>query len=393
MEFAALVVAGGGGTRAGAGTPKQYRPIRGEPVLRHSLRLFTDHHAVGTVQAVIRNEDVAAFERASAGLPKCLPAVAGGATRQASVLAGLESLVRAAPRFVLVHDAARPFADQALLDRAMQSVRISGASIPAIPVSDTIKQVDGNGNVTANIERRALRAVQTPQAFAFETLLAAHRRAAAENLHDFTDDAALMQWAGVPVTTFEGSILNGKLTTPEDFERANAYAAQALGDVRTGMGYDVHAFADGDHDHVTLGGVKIPHNKKLSGHSDADVLLHAITDAILGSIGDGDIGHHFPPSDQKWRGADSAAFVRFAVERVQARGGRIAHIDGTLICEAPKIGPHREAVRASIAEICGIETGRVGVQATTNEGLGFIGRNEGIAAMATVTVRLPWSVK
>ncbi len=391
MEFAALVVAGGGGTRAGAGTPKQYRLIRGEPVLRHSLRLFTDHHAIGAVQAVIRHEDVAAFERASARLPKCLPAVPGGTTRQASVLAGLESLVRTAPRFVLVHDAARPFADQALLDRAMQSVKISGASVPAVAVSDTIKQVDAAGKVTANIERSTLRAVQTPQAFAFDALLAAHRRAAAENLHDFTDDAALMQWAGVPVTTFEGSVLNGKLTTPEDFERADAYAAQMLGDVRTGMGYDVHAFADGDH--VTLGGVKIPHNKKLSGHSDADVLLHAITDAILGSIGDGDIGHHFPPSDQKWRGADSATFARFAAERVHARGGMIAHIDGTLICEAPKIGPHREAMRASIAEICGIETGRVGVQATTNEGLGFIGRNEGIAAMATVTVRLPWSVK
>lgn len=391
MEFAALVVAGGVGTRAGAGTPKQYRLIRGEPVLRHSLRLFTDHHAIGTVQAVIRHEDVAAFERASAGLPKCLPAVPGGTTRQASVLAGLESLVRTAPHFVLVHDAARPFADRALLDRAMQSVRISGASVPAIPVSDTITQVDGKGSVTANIERSALRAVQTPQAFAFDTLLAAHRRAAAESLHDFTDDAALMQWAGVPVATFEGSILNGKLTTPEDFERANAYAAQALGDVRTGMGYDVHAFADGDH--VTLGGVRIPHDKKLSGHSDADVLLHAITDAILGSIGDGDIGHHFPPSDQKWRGADSATFARFAVERLRARGGLIAHIDGTLICEAPKIGPHREAMRAKIAEICGIETGRVGVQATTNEGLGFIGRSEGIAAMAAVTVRLPWSVK
>ena len=360
-------------------------------MLRHSLRLFTDHRGIGAVQAVIRHEDVAAFERASARLPKCLPAVPGGTTRQASVLAGLESLVRTAPRFVLVHDAARPFADAALIERAMHSVKISGASIPAIPVSDTIKQVDGEGNVTANIERSTLRAVQTPQAFAFDRLLAAHRRAAAENRHDFTDDAALMEWAGVPVTTFEGSAVNSKLTTMEDFARADAYAAQVLGDVRTGMGYDVHAFADGDH--VTLGGVKIPHTKKLSGHSDADVLLHAITDALLGAIGDGDIGQHFPPSDQQWRGADSAAFVRFAAERVQALGGMIAHIDGTLICEAPKIGPHREAMRAKIAEICGIETGRVGVQATTNEGLGFIGRGEGIAAMATATVRLPWSAK
>lgn len=388
MEFAAVVVAGGGGTRAGAGPAKQYRLIQGEPVLRQSLRLFTEHRDIGAVQAVIRHEDVEDYERASSGLLKCLPAVPGGTTRQASVLAGLESLARSAPRFVLVHDAARPFADAALVSRAIAAVRSSDASVPAVPVSDTIKQIDSTGKILATIERSVLRAVQTPQVFAFDKLLAAHRRASAENRHDFTDDAALMEWAGTPVTTFAGSNRNAKLTTPEDFERANAYAAQRLGDVRTGTGYDVHAFVEGDH--VTLGGVKIPYHKKLSGHSDADVLLHAITDAILGSIGDGDIGHHFPPSDPKWRGADSAAFVRFAVERVRARGGMIAHIDGTLICEAPKIGPHREAMRERIAAICGIEIGRVGVQATTNEGLGFLGRGEGIAAMATATVRLPW---
>jgi len=388
MEFAALVVAGGGGTRAGAGKPKQYRLIQGEPVLRRSLRLFTDHPDVGAVQAVIRHEDVAEYERASAGLPKCLPAVPGGKTRQASVLAGLESLVRTAPRFVLVHDAARPFAEAALIDRALKAAHMHGASVPAIAVSDTIKRVDGNGIVLANVERNELRAVQTPQVFDFEKLLITHRRASVAGLDAFTDDAALMEWAGVTVATFEGSSGNTKLTTPEDFERANAYAAQMLGDVRTGTGYDVHAFTDGDH--VTLGGVKIPHNSKLSGHSDADVLLHAMTDAILGAIADGDIGHHFPPSNEKWRGAASETFLRFAVDRVHAHGGMIAHLDGTLICEAPKIGPHRDAMRAKIAEICGIEIGRVGVQATTNEGLGFIGRNEGIAAMATATIRLPW---
>jgi 2-C-methyl-D-erythritol 4-phosphate cytidylyltransferase/2-C-methyl-D-erythritol 2,4-cyclodiphosphate synthase len=389
MEFAAVVVAGGGGSRAGTGVPKQYRLLRGEPVLRHSLQLFTDHREIGAVQAVIRHKDVADYARASARLPKCLPAVPGGTTRQASVLAGLERLVPTAPRFVLVHDAARPFADSVLVDRAIASVRRHGASIPAVPVSDTIKRVDAAGRIVANIERSELRAVQTPQAFPFDVLLSAHRLAASEGRHDFTDDAALMEWAGVPVATFEGSPLNTKLTTPEDFERAYAYTAHTLGDIRTGSGYDVHAFKDGDH--VTLGGVRIPHNKMLAGHSDADVLLHAITDAILGAIGDGDIGHHFPPSEQEWRGADSAAFVQFAVERVRARGGMIAHIDGTLICEAPKIGPHRETMRAKIAEICGIEKDRVGVQATTNEGLGFIGRGEGIAAMATATVRLPWS--
>lgn len=391
MEIAALVVAGGGGTRAGGGLPKQYRELGGEPVLRRSLRLFTDHREIGAVQAVIRHEDVAHYERASAGLPKCLPAVPGGRTRQASVLAGLERIEPTAPRFVLVHDAARPFAGSAMIDRAIAAVRESNAAIPAIPVADTIKRVDGHGNVVANVERDQLRAVQTPQAFAFEPLLAAHRRAAAEGLHDFTDDAALMEWTGMPVTTFEGSAANVKLTTPEDFARATAYAAQMLGDVRTGSGYDVHAFTEGDH--VTLGGVRIPHPHALSGHSDADVLLHALTDAILGALADGDIGEHFPPSNAQWRGADSAVFLRFAVERVQARGGMIAHLDGTLICETPKIGPHRAAMRAKIAEICGIEMDRVGVQATTNEGLGFIGRGEGIAAMATATIRLPWAVR
>ncbi len=391
MEFAAIVVAGGGGTRAGAGSPKQYRLIGGEQVLRRSLRLFTDHREVGAVQAVIRHKDVAEYGRASTRLPKCLPAVPGGKTRQASVLAGLENLVPTAPRFVLVHDAARPFADIALIDRAIAAVRKHGAAIPAVPVTDTLKRVDKTGSIVENVERADLRAVQTPQAFEFETLLTAHRRAAQEGLHSFTDDAALMEWAGEPVKIFEGLTSNLKLTTPEDFERANAYAAQTLGDVRTGTGYDVHAFTDGNH--VMLGGVKIQHTKTLSGHSDADVLLHAITDAILGAIADGDIGHHFPPSDAKWRGANSAAFVQFAIKRVRERGGLIAHIDGTLICETPKIGPHRDKMRGKIAEICGIEIGRVGIQATTNEGLGFIGRSEGIAAMATATVRLPWTLK
>lgn len=389
MEFAALVVAGGGGTRAGAGKPKQFRLIAGERVLRHSLRLFTDHREISAVQAVIRPEDQPDYQALSADLSKCLPAVAGGPTRQASVHAGLEALAAAAPSFVLVHDAARPFTGSDLIDRAIAAVRKNAAAIPAIAVTDTIKRVDASGRIIANVERSELRAVQTPQAFRFDELLAAHRKAAAEGRSDFTDDAALMEWTGAAVATFEGSTQNTKLTTADDFARAAAYAASELGDVRTGTGYDVHAFAAGDH--VTLGGVRIPYERSLSGHSDADVLLHAMTDAVLGAIGDGDIGHHFPPSDKQWRGADSSVFLKFAVARIRARGGMIAHLDGTLICEAPKIGPHREAMRARIAEICGIEPGRVGVQATTNEGLGFIGRSEGIAAMAAATIRLPWS--
>lgn len=389
MEFAAIVVAGGDGSRAGAGVPKQFRVLAGEPVLRRSLRLFTDHRAIGAVQAVVRHEDVARYEAISRGLPKCLPAVPGGKTRQASVLAGLESLLRIAPRFVLVHDAARPFATGTLIERAIATMRDAKAAVPAIPVSDTIKRVDADGRVAANVDRTTLRAVQTPQTFAYEPLLEAHRRAAGEGRDDFTDDAALMEWAGVPVATFEGEVANMKLTTADDFERAEALIGHRLGDVRTGTGYDVHAFEDGDA--VTLGNVKIPHHKKLSGHSDADVLLHALTDAILGALADGDIGAHFPPSDMKWRGADSSVFLEFAANRVRDRGGMIGHLDATLICEAPKIGSYRERMRARIAEICGIEIGRVGVQATTNEGLGFLGRGEGIAAMATATIRLPWT--
>jgi 2-C-methyl-D-erythritol 4-phosphate cytidylyltransferase/2-C-methyl-D-erythritol 2,4-cyclodiphosphate synthase len=389
MEFAAIVVAGGDGSRAGGDVPKQFRILGGEPVLRRSLRLFTDHRAIGAVQPVIRHADVARYEAISRGLPKCLPAVPGGKTRQTSVLAGLESLVRTAPRFVLIHDAARPFASTALLDRAIASVRGANAAVPAVFVSDTIKQVDASGNVIANVERATLRAVQTPQAFSYEPLLEAHRRAARDERHNFTDDAALMEWAGIPVATFEGDVANMKLTASDDFKRAEALFAHRLGDVRTGTGYDVHAFEEGNA--VTLGGVKIPHSKKLSGHSDADVLLHALTDAILGALAEGDIGAHFPPSDAKWRGADSSVFLEFAANRVRARGGMIGHVDATLICEAPKIGPHREAMRARIAEICGIEIGRIGVQATTNEGLGFLGRGEGIAAVATATIRLPWA--
>jgi 2-C-methyl-D-erythritol 4-phosphate cytidylyltransferase/2-C-methyl-D-erythritol 2,4-cyclodiphosphate synthase len=389
MEFAALVVAGGGGSRAGAGGPKQYRVLLGRPVLRHSLELFTAHREIGAVQTVIRHEDVADYAAASLGLPKCLPAVPGGKTRQASVFAGLESLETTAPRFVLVHDAARPFTDETLLARAIEAARKHGAAIPAVAISDTIKRVDAAGAIVGNLKRSELRAAQTPQVFRFDELLAAHRRAARETRDDFTDDAALMEWAGTPVATFEGSRSNIKLTTPDDFARAAADAAQRLGDVRTGTGYDVHAFGPGDH--VTLGGVRIPFERALSGHSDADVLLHALTDAVLGAIGDGDIGAHFPPSDEKWRGADSGVFLRFAADRIRERGGMIAHLNGTLICEAPKIAPHREAMRERIAAICGIETGRVGVQATTNEGMGFIGRGEGIAAMAVATIRLPWS--
>jgi 2-C-methyl-D-erythritol 4-phosphate cytidylyltransferase/2-C-methyl-D-erythritol 2,4-cyclodiphosphate synthase len=304
-------------------------------------------------------------------------------------MAGLQALISHAPDIVLIHDAARPFATVALIDRAIAAARQHGAAVPAVRLSDTIKQVDADGCVVATPDRETLRAVQTPQAFSFTALLDAHRRAAQAGRHDFTDDAALCEWAGMQVHVFEGETTNMKLTTPDDFAKAEAAHLMALGDVRTGTGFDVHAFGDGDH--VMLGGVAIAHARGLSGHSDADVVLHALVDAILGALSDGDIGQHFPPSDPQWRGATSDRFLAFAAERVRARGGMIAHLDTTVICEAPKIGPHRDAMRASIAKIAGIAVDRVAVKATTSEQLGFTGRREGIAAMASATVRLPWS--
>ena len=294
-----------------------------------------------------------------------------------------------APDVVLVHDAARPFADRALISRAVAAAMETGAAVPVIPVTDTIKQVDPAGHVAATPDRAALRIAQTPQAFRFDVILDAHRRAANEGRNDFTDDAALAEWAGLTVATFEGDAVNMKMTTPADFEREEARLGAALGDVRTGIGYDVHAFGDGDH--VMLCGVRVPHSRGFLAHSDGDVGLHALVDAILGALADGDIGSHFPPSDPKWKGASSDRFLTYAIERVTARGGRVAHLDLTLICERPKVGPLRETMRAKVADITGLPLSRVAVKATTSERLGFTGREEGIAAMATATIRLPWS--
>ena len=301
-----------------------------------------------------------------------MPPVLGGATRQASVRTGLEALAPHQPNIVLIHDAARPFASAALVARAIDAAGRTGAAIPAIPIADTVKTVDAAGNVIGTVERAQLRIVQTPQAFDYRMLVDAHRRALAAGREDFTDDAALAEWAGLAVTTFEGEAGNVKLTTAEDFARAQAAQLAALSDVRTGFGIDVHQFADGDH--VWLGGVRIPHVRGVTGHSDADVVLHALVDAILGALAEGDIGVHFPPSDPQWRGASSDRFLAFAVGRVRARGGRITHLDVTIVCEAPRIGPHRDAIRALIAEIAGLPVARVAVKATTSEKLGFTGR-------------------
>jgi 2-C-methyl-D-erythritol 4-phosphate cytidylyltransferase/2-C-methyl-D-erythritol 2,4-cyclodiphosphate synthase len=390
QRAAAILVAAGRGLRAGAGGPKQYRSIGGQTVIYRAMAPFSNHPQVSHVQPVLHLDDVAMFSAAVTGLRHEQPAE-GGATRQASVRAGLEALSARAPDIVLIHDAARPFVSGDVISRAIEAAEFTGAAIPVVAVTDTVKLVDASGNIEATPERARLRIAQTPQAFRFDVILDAHRRAAREGRADFTDDAALAEWAGLTVATFEGDVANMKMTTPEDFVREEARLASGLGDIRTGTGYDVHAFGAGDH--VMICGVKVPHTRGFLAHSDGDVGLHALVDAILGALADGDIGSHFPPSDPQWKGASSDRFLKYAVDRVTARGGRIANLEVTLICERPKIGPLRDTMRARIAEISGVDMSRVAVKATTSERLGFTGREEGIAATASATVRLPWNDK
>jgi 2-C-methyl-D-erythritol 4-phosphate cytidylyltransferase/2-C-methyl-D-erythritol 2,4-cyclodiphosphate synthase len=384
---AAVVVAAGRGLRAGGGIPKQYRRIAGGTAIERSLALFAGHGEIAMVQPVIHPDDRDVFQQAAARF-QLLPAVFGGATRQDSVRSGLQALAAHKPDIVLIHDAARPFASPALISEAIATATQNDAAVPVLPVADTIKTVNAQGLVTGTLDRSLLRAVQTPQSFRFAAIADAHRRALDARRNDFTDDAALAEWAGMTVAIFAGETDNIKLTTPEDFLSTEPTRMSELGDVRTGFGTDVHQFTDGDH--IWLGGVKIPHARGVTGHSDADVVLHSLVDAILGALADGDIGVHFPPSDPQWRGASSDRFLTFAVERVRARGGLIAHLDITVVCEAPRVGPHRDAMRSRIAEIAGVSLERVAIKATTSEKLGFTGRGEGIVAFATATVRLPW---
>ncbi len=386
---AAVVVAAGRGLRAGGAIPKQYRAIAGTPAIRPSLSAFCGHAQIDLVQPVIHPADAELFRAASDGLQKLMPPVAGGAMRQISVRAGLESLRPHQPELVLIHDAARPFLTGGLIARAIDAGKTHGAAVPGIGIADTVKRIDADDLVGETLDRARLRMVQTPQAFNFSLIADAHRRAAEAGRDDFTDDAALAEWAGHRVHMFEGEAGNVKLTTNDDFARAELLLAAGLADVRTGNGFDVHAFAEGDH--VMLGGIRIPHSRAVTGHSDADVVLHALVDAILGALAEGDIGAHFPPGDPQWRGASSDRFLAFACERVRARGGMIGNLDVTVVCEAPRVSPHRDAMRTRIAAIAGIPVARVGVKATTSEKLGFTGRGEGIVAMATATVRLPWS--
>ena len=388
----AVIVAAGRGARAqsGASAPKQYQQLAGEPVLAHSLRLLTEHPQIDGAVVVINPQDSELYLGASAPYSDyLLPAVSGGATRQASVLAGLEALSGRLPDRVLIHDAARPFLTAALVSELVAALDTAPGAIAAEPVSDTLKQEAPDGTIARTVDRAGLWRAQTPQAFRYDVILDAHRRAAAAGRGDFTDDAALAEWAGLPVRLVASSGRNMKLTTAADIELAEHLLAPAaaLLEPRNGTGFDVHRFAEGDH--VWLCGVKIAHTHRLEGHSDADVGLHALTDALLGAMGDGDIGQHFPPSEPAWRGAASRIFLLDAAKRVAALGGRISNVDVTFLCEAPKVGPHRIAMRETVAAILGIEASRVGIKATTMEGLGFIGRGEGIAAMASATVLVP----
>ncbi len=393
-RVAALVVAGGQGNRlresTGIALPKQYWLLAGETVIARSLNAFLRHKAVDVVQPVIGEGDGPDYQEATknvAGTARLMPPVAGGKTRQASVLAGLNALSgRGFSGLVLVHDAARPFVTHDVISRAIAACGIEAGAVPVLPVVDTIKQIGADGIVATTLPRGALRIVQTPQAFRFDALLEAQKKAAKAGIDNFPDDAAVMEWAGMPVATFMGDAANQKLTHAEDFAAAERRLAPNLIS-RTGQGYDVHRFTTGDH--VWLAGIRIDHDRGVEAHSDGDVVLHALTDAILGALAEGDIGVHFKPSDERWRGASSDQFLSYAVARVTARGGRLVHLDVTVVCEEPKVGPHREPMRARIGSICGLGVENISIKATTSERMGFTGRREGLSASAVVTVLMP----
>ena len=398
MTIAALIVAAGRGARANTHNnhPKQYVALSGTAVLAHTAKTFFDHELIEGVQVVVHHDDHQLYQNAMRQFEadqRLLPCVNGGATRQASVLAGLEALAELGKfDVVLIHDAARPFLTQETIDGILNALSQASGAIAATPVTDTIKRVDQNHMIDTTVSREELWCAQTPQGFKLDVILEAHRKAA-KSRENFTDDAGVAEWAGHDVAIVNTNSGNQKLTTSDDMEIAafrlgkQAHVDGLAVDLRIGSGFDVHRFEEGDH--VWLGGVKIPHTMGLKGHSDADVVLHALTDALLGAIAQGDIGTHFPPSDPKWRGASSDVFLADAWERLIACRGKLMHADITIICEAPKIGPHAQAIRGRISQLLNLGLDRISVKATTTEGLGFAGRREGIAAQATATVMLP----
>jgi 2-C-methyl-D-erythritol 4-phosphate cytidylyltransferase/2-C-methyl-D-erythritol 2,4-cyclodiphosphate synthase len=378
----ALIVAAGSGTRAGAGVPKQYRRIGGRAVIAHAFDALAAHPRIAAVHIVVgAGQETLLGEALGERRPATV--TPGGATRRASVLAGLETIAALPPTHVLIHDAARPFLPAAVLDRLIAALAATPGAVPTLPVVDTLVRVDTDA-LGDTVSRDGLARVQTPQAFRFDAILAAHRGWSGPG--EPTDDAQVARHAGLAVAAVPGDPMLDKLTHEADLAAAETRLATGL-TARTGLGYDVHAFAEGDH--VMLCGLRVPHTHALAGHSDADVGLHAITDALLGTIADGDIGSHFPPSDARWKGADSASFLRHAAGLVAAQGGTIDHIDLTIICEAPKVGPHRQAMRERVAAILDLPIGRISIKATTTERLGFTGRGEGMAAQAVASVRAP----
>lgn len=379
--FHVLIPAAGSGTRTGLSLPKQYHTLEGKMILRHTLEKFVSIQGLKSIRVIIDPEHAALYEQAVLGLT-LPPPVPGDKTRKQSVRNGLASLIEADDNdIVLIHDAARPFVTRSLIEAVLQAALRDQAATLATPIADTL--------VTRNydpIARDHINAVQTPQAFRLGLLKQAHERH--KDDERFTDDASLVAAMGLPVTMVPGTRGNFKITTSEDLHMAERILATAR-ETRAGFGYDVHAFAPAPADSIRLGGIDIPHSRKLLGHSDADVILHALTDALLGTIGEGDIGQLFPPSDMTWKNADSEIFVKEALRRVHLKGGQIVHADITLIAEEPKIGPHRDKIKSRIATILNLDTSRIGLKATTSEGLGFTGRKEGIAAHAVVTITLP----
>lgn len=388
----ALVVAAGSGRRArtsaSADLPKQYKNIAGLPMLARALSPIVAHQSVSGIAVVINPDDRDLYDRsmaAYAGCGKILEPVSGGETRQASVRAGLEALVRHQPDHVLVHDAARPFLGTATIDAVVAALSSDTAVVPASQATDTLLEADARLELSRTVDRSRIWHAQTPQGFHFLPLLVAHRQAESDGASEYTDDASLMAAAGYRVRIVASDQRNRKVTTAEDFDVSERLLAPTeMPDVRVGHGIDIHKFTAGDH--VWLCGVKIPHDRGVEAHSDGDVALHALTDALLGAIADGDIGQHFRNTDPRWRGAASEHFLADAARRVRERSGHITHVDVTILAEAPKIGPYRDAMRLRLSEILALDLDRIGLKATTTETLGFAGRREGLAAMATATV-------
>jgi 2-C-methyl-D-erythritol 4-phosphate cytidylyltransferase/2-C-methyl-D-erythritol 2,4-cyclodiphosphate synthase len=379
----ALIVAAGSGSRFGGSIPKQYYEVGGMTILRRSVLAFLNHPHITEVRVVINPAHRAMYNKAVEGLNLPQP-VAGGATRQETVRLGLEALQRDnKPDFVMIHDGARPFVDAATITAVRKALDTNKGAMAAKKVVDTMKRSVGD-IIETTVDRSNLWHAYTPQSFDFDTILAAHTQFAGQEL---TDDASVAEKAGVKVILVPSNPDNMKITNPEDLDRANQLVGKNLGDIRTGMGFDVHRFKSGTE--IILGGVHIPHDRSLEGHSDADAVLHALVDALLGTMGLGDIGKYFPPSDPQWKGCDSAVFVRHAVKLVSERGGVIANADITIMSEKPRIGPHRDAMIKRIAELLEVTPERVNVKATTTERMGFTGREEGLAAHAIATVRFP----